>query len=196
LHAQGAILDFGCGHRPLQPWYETYASSIIGVDWISDVADIHSDLNSQMPFQPGVFDTILASDVLEHLKSPVEAVRECARVLAIGGHIIIGTPFYYPIHEEPHDYWRLTEFCYRYIAVECGLELVSVRAQGGSFDILADLVLKHTSVCGPIFSISSAIIQGLSRLAVVRRLDGQTQSRFPLGYIVVMKKTDRSETTV
>ncbi len=41
---------------------------------------------------PTPFDLIVLSDVIEHLHSPIAAMRSCARSLAPGGRVVITTP--------------------------------------------------------------------------------------------------------
>lgn len=45
-----------------------------------------------LPLAEGCFDVVLATEVLEHLSQPDEAVREIARLLAPGGKAIITVP--------------------------------------------------------------------------------------------------------
>jgi SAM-dependent methyltransferase len=45
-----------------------------------------------LPFADGVFDTVYAGEVLEHLWDPFLSVREMGRVLRNGGRLILDTP--------------------------------------------------------------------------------------------------------
>jgi ubiquinone/menaquinone biosynthesis C-methylase UbiE len=47
----------------------------------------------RLPFRDGSFHVVVASEVLEHLNTPADAVREMRRVLASGGRIVISTPY-------------------------------------------------------------------------------------------------------
>jgi hypothetical protein len=53
--------------------------------------------------------------VLEHLHAPAEAARQVRSALREGGKVIATTRFAYPYHEEPHDYFRFTEYGLREI---------------------------------------------------------------------------------
>lgn len=46
----------------------------------------------QLPFAAGVFDLVIASDVIEHLDDDRQATREILRVLKPGGHALITVP--------------------------------------------------------------------------------------------------------
>lgn len=46
----------------------------------------------KIPFEEGFFDAVIATEILEHLISPLEMISEGARILKIGGLFIITTP--------------------------------------------------------------------------------------------------------
>src|SRR5205823_4250273 len=62
----------------------------------------------QLPFNQGSFDTVLSIQVLEHTPNPRKLVAEMARVLQKGGTLIPAAPFWFRLHEEPHDDFRFT----------------------------------------------------------------------------------------
>ena len=70
-----------------------------------------------------------------------------SRLLAPGGKVLLNVPFYYQLHEEPHDYYRYTEFALRRFAENTGFEVLHLEAIGGAVEILADLMAKL--LCAP-----------------------------------------------
>src|SRR5262249_16501779 len=88
-HARSGLLDLGCGKVPLFGVYRALVSSVTCVDRMSYGDLIHVDrevdLNDSLPFPGSQFDTILATDVLEHVKRPHRLFGEIARVLRPGG---------------------------------------------------------------------------------------------------------------
>lgn len=72
----------------------------LGVDKIMDVCDTGLPSNS--------IGTILVLDTFEHVKYLWKGIEECIRILKPNGVLIISFPFYYPIHNYPNDYWRVT----------------------------------------------------------------------------------------
>ena len=62
------------------------------------------------PFRSGAFDVAVLGEVLEHVHSPQLAIDGIHRLLAPGGRLILTTPFLFPIHERPRDYYRFTRY--------------------------------------------------------------------------------------
>ena len=113
-HCRGRLLDLGCGKVPFYALYREYVSETVCVDWSnslheSDHLDAECDLTQDLPFADASFDSILLSDVLEHIPTPERLWREMARLLKPGGKVLLNVPFFYWLHEEPYDYYRYTK---------------------------------------------------------------------------------------
>lgn len=197
LHARGRLLDLGCGKVPLFASYRDYISENICVDWentthSSPFLDIEADLTAELPFGDGTFDTVVLSDVLEHIPQPEGLCREIARVLAPGGKLIMNTPFYYWLHEQPHDYYRYTEFALRRFMERAGIQVVHIEAVGGAAEVMADILAKNVKRM-PLLGMPAAIfIQGavaaFCLTAPGRRITKATGPSFPLAYFLVAMK--------
>lgn len=55
------------------------------------------------------FDIILCTNVLEHVFDFSKAIENIYGGLKQGGVVLIYVPGFYPLHDEPNDYWRFTE---------------------------------------------------------------------------------------
>jgi SAM-dependent methyltransferase len=125
------------------------------------------------------------TDVAEHVAGLPLLFSEVARVLAPEGHLILGVPFLFPVHEAPFDYWRMTDSGLRYLCDSASLEIVSVKAYGGYIAVL--LGLLGSLRCWP----TAWVCRGYLRVAKLRmgRVIGTAgQSTFPLGYVAVAAK--------
>lgn len=109
----GRVLDVGAGGRRTSDMWQDISNGVdeyISLDMTAnDSLNIIGD-GRQLPFQSGAFDTIILSAVLEHV--PITdcqtLLAEAKRVLGSGGHVIVAVAHQYPLHGEPHDYWRPT----------------------------------------------------------------------------------------
>ncbi len=75
--------------------------------------------------------------MLEHLPDPQRALCELSRVLKLGGRILVSAPLFFPEHEQPHDYYRYTQFAYQKLFSGAGLEVESVERLEGFFGTAA-----------------------------------------------------------
>jgi SAM-dependent methyltransferase len=197
LHAKGRLLDLGCGKVPLYETYRQYVTDCICVDWANtlhknDHLDFEADLTNALPFTDGEFDTILLSDVLEHIPEPERFCQEMARVLAPGGKLVMNVPFYYWLHEQPHDFYRYTEFALRRFMERCGMTVLHLEAIGGVPEILTDVFAKNirrVPVVGKAVAALSQSVTGiLTHTSIGRKISAATGRRFPLGYFMVAVK--------
>lgn len=73
------------------------------------VADIVSFRSSQN------FTYVVMSEVLEHIPEPKKAIDNVYSLLVGGGKLVLTTPFIYPLHDRPHDYYRYTKYGLSYL---------------------------------------------------------------------------------
>jgi SAM-dependent methyltransferase len=197
MHARGRLLDLGCGKVPLFIVYEKLVTESVCIDWGSSLhknqhLDIEHDLTQPLPFPENSFDTILLSDVLEHLPEPARLWDEVARVLAPGGKIIMNVPFYYWLHEAPHDYFRYTKYALQRFSENVGMRVLYLESIGGAPEIIADIVSKN-ALRLPRFGRRIAILtQWMAsvflRTGFGRKVSTLTRADFPLGYFMVAQK--------
>lgn len=191
--ARGRLLDLGCGKAPLYGIYRGLVDSVTCSDGIdSDHVDVVSDLTQPLPFDDAAFDTIILSDVLEHVPDPALVWREMTRVLAPGGHIVMNVPFFYWLHAHPHDFYRYTSFALSRFVSNNGLELLQLETLGGVLEVWADLHAKLLTrvpwVGKPLAWLvqSGVMLWGCSRTG--KRLAQVSARHFPLGYFVIARK--------
>lgn len=195
--AQGRLLDLGCGKAPLFGTYRDLVSETVCVDWENSVhkneyLDLECDLTKPLPFRDGEFDTIILSDVLEHLPEPSHLWLEMARILRPGGNALVNVPFFYWLHEEPHDYYRYTEFALRRFVQAAGLRIESLSRVGGAPEIVLDILSKHAMGIPLIGPAMVAMLHAAGTLwlktSFGRRISESTAVKFPLGYFLVASK--------
>lgn len=106
----GRVLDIGGGRTDTNHSYESLYPNrfIVDID-AKRQPDIVGDAH-ELPIEDESFETILCTEVLEHLHTPEQAISEMYRVLKPGGKLILTTRFMYPLHDVPHDYFRYTKY--------------------------------------------------------------------------------------
>ncbi len=197
LHCSGRLLDLGCGQVPLYGMYRPYVREIHCVDWDSSSHPLRHidqccDLNQVLPLADNCFDTIILSDVLEHIFEPAQLWNEMSRVLKPGGKLLVSVPFLYWIHEAPHDYFRYTEFALRRAVQENSMRVVSLVALGGAIDVVADVIGKASSGLPlrglGIGILSQRIALWFGKTGRGRRVRRDSAGLLPLGYFLVAER--------
>jgi SAM-dependent methyltransferase len=140
----GVMLDFGCGRQPYRDLFQV--DQYIGVD-IEDsghlsndkICDVYYD-GHKIPFPNKYFDSVLCTEVLEHVFNIEEVMSELNRILRIGGNILITTPFAFGEHEIPYDYARYTSYGMKYIVEKYCYEIVSKKKSCEYIEVVAQLM--------------------------------------------------------
>jgi SAM-dependent methyltransferase len=140
---KGHVLDVGCGHRPYEKSFFASATRYIGIDYLSDRSrpDVISSALA-LPFKPATFDTVVSTEVLEHVPNPATALDEMARVLKPGGHLVLSVPLYWPRHEVPYDFFRYPYDGLLHLIEESGFKLERLFNRGRSYAFLGQ-VFQH-----------------------------------------------------
>ncbi len=143
----GNLLDLGCGTKPYKTLSGENGARWIGLDYKNtpsgrSAADVFGSA-LDLPFGTGTFDTILSTQVLEHVPRPHALIREAHRVLKPGGHLVLTAPQTNPLHEEPSDYFRYTCHGLRSLAEQVGFRVVHIRPLGGAIATVGQLVVWH-----------------------------------------------------
>jgi SAM-dependent methyltransferase len=142
---KGTLLDVGCGHRPYEKTYFKTAAKYVGIDYLSDRSKpdvIASGLH--LPFLDESFDSVVSTEVLEHVPDPLRALREMRRVLKTGSFQILSAPMYWPRHEVPYDFFRYPYDGFLYLIQSSGLTLRKLFNRGHAYAFLGQ-VLQHLS---------------------------------------------------
>ncbi len=196
-YAKGYLIDLGCGKVPLYEVYRQYTKDNICVDWENSLhpglfVDYECDLSRELPFSDGEFDTLILSDVLEHVVQPDMLWKEISRIVSPGGIAFINTPFFYCLHEIPSDYFRYTEFALRHFCELYGFKVLTLRSIGGTPEILADILAKHfihIPIMGRFLAIGvQEFTHAFIWTSLGKWISEKTGRTYPLGYFLVMEK--------
>jgi SAM-dependent methyltransferase len=130
------ILDVGCGKQPYRALFGDWRFVGINLDRDDAQPDVQAD-GLRLPFRDDSFPAAICTQVIEHVTSPGRLLGEIHRCLKPGGVLVLSGPMYWPLHEEPHDYWRFTRHGMRLLFEQAGLEVLEIRDDGNAIALTA-----------------------------------------------------------
>lgn len=161
----GKVLDVGCGAGGNLKTLKDQGWEPHGVE-ISEIAaahareltkgEIHTGTLESAPFPPGTFDLVLMSHSLEHLPSPVDALRRIHRFLKDDGLLVIHVPnvhslefklfgrWWFPL-DPPRHFYHFDRVTLTAALAKAGFAAQVVRTAVSSVFLMASLdrVWKH-----------------------------------------------------
>ncbi len=141
-YVHGDVLDVGAGDYARYKSLFSY-SKYITMDHVkSENTDVVGRIED-IPFPDNSFDSVICTQVLEHVPNPFMAVAELRRVLRPTGTCLITVPQMNEIHEAPRDYFRYTQYGIRSIFEGAGMECIEELQRGGYRAVRAQLFIRH-----------------------------------------------------
>jgi len=196
-YAKGKLIDIGCGTKPYKDMVKPYVEVHTGVDHqdsLHDKSDMDIIGNAySIPLESCSYDTVLCTDVLEHLEEPFLAISEALRVLKPGGYAIYTVPFFWHLHEEPRDFYRYTKFGLNYLFKKSNFEIIEISALSGfSVTFAQELVyflcrFRRGGWINPLWWIIPIFSQFVQMLAFIFNKFEKTEM-FSCEYIIVARK--------
>jgi SAM-dependent methyltransferase len=144
----GSLLDFGCGTKP----YETLFINVdeyLGIEMKiegRDQSHLRADKfynGNTIPYDSEKFDSILCTEVLEHVFNVDSILKEFNRVLKEGGRALITTPFMWEEHEMPHDFARYTSAALIHLYEKNGFKVLKSFKTGNYVELLFQFNLMY-----------------------------------------------------
>lgn len=126
----GDVLDIGGGEFQRYKKYFKYKSYISMDVYEGKDIDVVGSADA-VPFPDGTFDSVVSTQVFEHVKFPEKCAQEAYRVLKPGGIALITVPQWNELHSEPYDFWRYTNFGLKELFERNGFETVTFEQRGG-----------------------------------------------------------------
>jgi len=143
----GKMMDIGCGSKPYKELISV--NEYIGVDFQGEG---HSHENEEIdvfydgktiPFENDTFDSVLSSEVFEHVFNLSELLCEINRVMKTDANLVITCPFIIAEHEAPNDFARYTSFGIKHLLNTHGFEIIYYKKIGTSIESIMQVFLSY-----------------------------------------------------
>lgn len=187
-HAHGRLLDIGCGNKPYEGMFKDHITEHVGCDVVQsdqNKVDIVCPATA-IPLPDESFDTVLCTQVIEHVADHQSMLAEAFRLLRKGGTLILSGPMYWPLHEEPHDFFRFTKYGLQYLLEKTGFQISYIECNGGKWATCGQAIIHTIAATRLNYGF---LIRGLNRLFAW--LDDRKKICCnPMNYVLVARKRE------
>ncbi|NCD11374.1 MAG: class I SAM-dependent methyltransferase [Epsilonproteobacteria bacterium] len=137
-YAKGICLDIGAGKAPYKKYLESNCENYIITDSEKTHEHMFKDSSTSfivaeataLPFEDLSIDTVVMTQVLEHVFEYEKALNEAVRILKKEGVMLLSVPFIYQAHATPYDYHRFSEYGLKMLLQKYELEVLEWHYQG------------------------------------------------------------------
>ncbi len=145
---KGVLLDLGCGEMPYKQYILDYNKSItkyigVDIDFSKDHQAVKPDLywdGKVIPMKDGSVDTLIATELFEHIGNVETVLKESYRVLKKDGILYFTVPFVWPLHETPFDEYRYTPYSLTRHLKNSKFENIRIEILGGYHAAIAQML--------------------------------------------------------
>ena len=190
---RGVVFDLG-GKRDnkrgtfISPENQVHTWQYVNLD-MSTHPNIFADV-TRVPVLSQSVDSIVCTEVLEHLPNPQACVDEIHRLLRKDGLVFASTPFFYPVHADPYDFQRFTEDGLRHLFRDFkSVEVYRMGGYAGVLGLIVELGIQGLSEDRFVSRIFRWIMKWFSRLLFRYDLsifgrENEVWSKFTTGYFI------------
>jgi len=179
---KGLTLNVGGGTKP----YRELAEKMIVMDLYEKTPsgkktdlDIKADITKPFPFKTESFETVICTQVLEHILTPQKVLNEIYRVLKQNGNLIFSVPFLERFHPDPKDYWRFTKEGIEELLKK--FKIIKTIPVGGRYMWLLTFLYLHRQI--PRFIVK--LLYPLTKWLTKRE---KNKEKWTIGFFIVAKK--------
>lgn len=202
------ILDAGAGEQPYKKFctHLKYISQDFGEydtsekkealqmkEWNSRSVDILSDIIN-IPLEDESVDAILCTEVIEHIKNPVLAIKEFSRLLRPNGQLLLTAPNCSLTHMAPYYFYNgFSRYWYEENLNDFGFEIEEIMEYGNFFSWLKQELLRTEEIMNRYVELDgemdiNVLNAGIKFFDELAKLDKNSSELLCLGRMVVAKK--------
>lgn len=139
-YINGEVGDIGAGGAKYKEIILKKASSYVAFDVVEGKnIDVVGDILN-MPFRDESFDTVISTQVMEHVEKPWIMVRELKRILRVNGSCLLTVPFLISYHPDPTDFFRYTKEGVISLFKNEGFKIIEVGTYNRLFSTIFEII--------------------------------------------------------
>jgi len=182
LEINGLVLDIGSGWSP----FINLFPKIISVDFLNfPSTNLVCDISKQIPLASSSIDSVIITNLLEHIPSPSNLLSEINRIMKNEAKMYLSVPFLNAVHQPPHDYFRYTNFQLENMMKQSGFEIILFEC-GNDLDTLDKMIttyfrpyLQNQYLISILYRFQKSIIKLLEK-----KLSKNYRTEFTSGYMI------------
>ena len=141
-HITGDVLDVGCGSFDRYSELFSFKKYLkMDIDENNNPDIIGSAAN--IPLPDNSVDSIVCTQVLGDIWDLKKVFSEFFRVLKPGGKVLATESLMAAMHDEPHDFWRFTNYSLERFFQEAGFRVLESERRGGFFSSNAQNIIRY-----------------------------------------------------
>jgi len=153
-------------------------------EWDVSKTDIISDI-IKIPQPDASFDTILCTEVFEHIPDPISALSEFHRLLKSGGEVIISAPFNSLTHFAPYHYCTgFNKYFYEHHLSKLGFTITEITANGDWSEYFSQELRRLLTIYGKAPIYVKILVAFILRFVKLRRRANKTDDLGCFGFHV------------
>ena len=202
-HYKGNVLDIGCGQSPYKFLLNPENTDYFGIDIVEAGAfgyhnpGVISFDGKNIPFEDNKFDSVICTEVLEHVQEFQYLVDEIYRTTKKNADILVTVPWSARYHYIPYDYFRYTPSSLK--AIFSRFSQVTIIPRGTDLAVIGSKMIvlffrglfpvkKWKYVFLPIYLVGLPLLLIAVLVAHIAILSGIGSAEDPLGYTIILKK--------
>ena len=141
----GNILDIGCGTKPYKKYLKgNYKGLEIDNENKKNTGSEILFFDGKIfPPKNDSIDSVLCTQLLEHVEDPRLFFSEIKRILKKDGLILLTVPFVWAEHDVPNDFNRFTIYGIKKLLVENQLDVIEQKKTGNNLSIIDQLINSY-----------------------------------------------------
>lgn len=195
-YISGCVLDVGAGSINRYGKYFKFDKYVRMDHAHGEKVDAIGSADS-IPFPDESFDSVVCTQVFEHLENPEKSAREIYRVLKPGGYLLLTVPQTNELHEEPYDFFRYTKYGLASLFGSAGFILEQEHQRGGFYSTNAQMDIRYVvdllalyqrPIIGRIFSKLIFYPYGMISIFFDKMDTSKANKKHTIGWCNVFKK--------
>lgn len=138
IPSESLLLDAGAGPQPYKHYFPqcryeaTDVINMKGLDFVCSLDNI--------PKPDQIYDFVISTETLEHVKDPRSVIYELYRILKPQGKLFLTVPQNCALHQEPYHFFNSTKWGLQELFQDAGFFNINIKPNGGYWHYMSNSI--------------------------------------------------------